>query len=177
MGGQKDSELLFPSKKGNAAPFHSATNSFARAVADAGLNPPNVDRRHKVVSSRHWWKLAGNGGRPLHVIGEMVGHSSPDMTSARPRARQKSQTVNLVRGIFFQGGQATETVKRRIPRNKKDIDIAHGLLLSSVTRMSLFRPSRTMRTRRSYSAKPHIAPSCCATSGSTAGMTDSCSFP
>ena len=56
----------------------------------------------------------------LYVIGEMVGHSSPDMTKRYSHLcpDKKSQTVNLVQGIFSKG-QATETVKRRIPRNKK----------------------------------------------------------
>lgn len=121
--GKKDSEFLFPSKKGTQLPSHSATNSFARAVADAGLNPPNVDRRHKVVfhTLRHTYcSWLAMEGVPLYVIGEMVGHSSPDMTKryAHLCPDKKSQTVNLVQGIFSKG-QATETVKRRIPRNKK----------------------------------------------------------
>ena len=121
--GKKGSEFLFPSKKGTQLPSHSATNSFARAVADAGLNPPNVDRRHKVVfhTLRHTYcSWLAMEGVPLYVIGEMVGHSSPDMTKRYSHLcpDKKSQTVNLVQGIFSKG-QATETVKRRIPRNKK----------------------------------------------------------
>ena len=123
VAGKNGLEFLFPSKKGTQLGSDSATNSFARAVADAGLNPPNVDRRHKVVfhTLRHTYcSWLAMEGVPLYVIGEMVGHSSPDMTKryAHLCPDKKSQTVNLVQGIFSKG-QATETVKRRIPRNKK----------------------------------------------------------
>ena len=121
--GKKGSEFLFPNKKGAQLGSDSATNSFARAVADAGLNPPNVDRRHKVVfhTLRHTYcSWLATEGVPLYVIGEMVGHSSPDMTKRYSHLcpDKKSQTVTLVQGIFAKG-QATETVKRRIPRHKK----------------------------------------------------------
>jgi len=121
--GKGNSELLFPSKKGTQLGSDSATNSFARAVADAGLNPPNVDRRHKVVfhTLRHTYcSWLATEGVPLYVIGEMVGHSSPEMTKRYSHLcpDKKSQTVNLVQGIFAKG-QATETKKRVIPRHKK----------------------------------------------------------
>ena len=121
--GKNGSEFLFPSRKGTQLGSDSSTNSFARAVADAGLNPPNVDRRHKVVfhTLRHTYcSWLAMEGVPLYVIGEMVGHSSPDMTKRYSHLcpDKKSQTVNLVQEIFSKG-QATETVKRRIPRNKK----------------------------------------------------------
>lgn len=121
--GKGNSDLLFPNKKGAQLGSDSATNSFARAVADAGLNPPNVDRRHKVVfhTLRHTYcSWLATEGVPLYVIGEMVGHSSPDMTKRYSHLcpDKKSQTVNLVQGIFSRG-QATETEKRVIPRHKK----------------------------------------------------------
>ena len=121
--GKSGSEFLFPSRKGTQLGSDSANNSFARAVADAGLNPPNVDRRHKVVfhTLRHTYcSWLAMEGVPLYVIGEMVGHSSPDMTKRYSHLcpDKKSQTVTLVQGIFAKG-QATETVKRRIPRHKK----------------------------------------------------------
>ena len=120
---QNGSEFLFPSKKGTQLGSDSATNSFARAVADAGLNPPNVDRRHKVVfhTLRHTYcSWLAMEGVPLYVIGEMVGHSSPDMTKRYSHLcpDKKTQTVNLVQGIFA-SGTATETEKRVIPRHKK----------------------------------------------------------
>ena len=40
---RRDSELLFPNKKGEVFSSNASNNSFARAVKDAGLNPPNVD--------------------------------------------------------------------------------------------------------------------------------------
>lgn len=121
--GKGNSDLLFPNKKGAQLGSDSATNSFARAVADAALNPPNVDRRHKVVfhTLRHTYcSWLATEGVPLYVIGEMVGHSSPDMTKRYSHLcpDKKSQTVNLVQGIFARG-QATETEKRVIPRHKK----------------------------------------------------------
>lgn len=123
VAGKNGLEFLFPSKKGTQLGSDSATNSFARAVADAGLNPPNVDRRHKVVfhTLRHTYcSWLAMEGVPLYVIGEMVGHSSPDMTKRYSHLcpDKKSQTVALVQGIFSKG-QATETVKRVIPRHKK----------------------------------------------------------
>lgn len=123
IGDQNGSEFLFPSKKGTQLGSDSATNSFARAVADAGLNPPNVDRRHKVVfhTLRHTYcSWLAMEGVPLYVIGEMVGHSSPDMTKRYSHLcpDKKTQTVNLVQGIFA-NGTATETEKRIIPRHKK----------------------------------------------------------
>ena len=123
VAGKNGLEFLFPSKKGTQLGSDSATNSFARAVADAGLNPPNVDRRHKVVfhTLRHTYcSWLAMEGVPLYVIGEMVGHSSPDLTKRYSHLcpDKKSQTVALVQGIFSKG-QATETVKRVIPRHKK----------------------------------------------------------
>jgi Site-specific recombinase XerD len=120
---RKDSELLFPSTKGTVLPSSSANNSFARAVKDAGLNPPNVDRRHKVVfhSLRHTYcSWLAMEGVPLYVIGEMVGHSSPDMTKRYSHLcpDKRSQTADLVQGIFSRG-KATETEKLLIPRKAK----------------------------------------------------------
>ena len=120
---RKDSELLFPSTKGTVLPSSSAKNSFARAVKDAGLNPPNVDRRHKVVfhSLRHTYcSWLAMEGVPLYVIGEMVGHSSPDMTKRYSHLcpDKRSQTADLVQGIFSRG-KATETEKLLIPRKAK----------------------------------------------------------
>lgn len=121
--GKTNMELLFPNRKGAQLTSDSATNSFARAVADAGLNPPNIDRRHKVVfhTLRHTYcSWLATEGVPLYVIGEMVGHSSPDMTKRYSHLcpDKKSQTVTLVQGIF-ERGQVTETKKRLIPRHKK----------------------------------------------------------
>lgn len=122
-GGKTNVELLFPNRKGAQLTSDSATNSFARAVADAGLNPPNIDRRHKVVfhTLRHTYcSWLATEGVPLYVIGEMVGHSSPDMTKRYSHLcpDKKSQTVTLVQGIF-ERGQVTETEKRIIPRSVK----------------------------------------------------------
>jgi integrase len=124
---RNDSALLFPSQKGTQLASYSATSSFARAVADAKLNPPNVDRRHKVVfhTLRHTYcSWLAMEGVPLYVIGEMVGHKSPDMTKRYSHLcpDKRSQTVNLVQGIFSKG-QAAETTKlpltrRRNPKGK-----------------------------------------------------------
>lgn len=57
--------------------------SFVRSVCDCGLNEGISDRRHKVVfhTLRHtycsWLAISGV---PLFTIGELVGHSSVDMT-------------------------------------------------------------------------------------------------
>lgn len=119
----KDSELLFPSQKGTQLAAYTATSSFARAVADAKLNPPNVDRRHKVVfhTLRHTYcSWLATEGVPLYVIGEMVGHSSPDMTKRYSHLcpDKKIQTVNLVQGVFAKG-TAAETSKLPIKRKKR----------------------------------------------------------
>ena len=115
-----DSPLLFPSTKGTQLTSDSSTKSFARAVMDAKLNPPNVDRRHKVVfhTLRHtycsWLAMEGVS---LYVIGEMVGHSSPEMTKRYSHLcpDKRNQTVNLVQGIFARG-TVTETEKLATPR-------------------------------------------------------------
>ncbi|MDL2306598.1 site-specific integrase [Desulfovibrio sp. OttesenSCG-928-C06] len=60
-----------------------ADESFVRAVADCELNKKVTDRRHKVVfhTLRHtycsWLAMAGV---PLYTIGELVGHSSTQIT-------------------------------------------------------------------------------------------------
>ena len=123
----KDSELLFPSQKGTQLAAYTATSSFARAVADSKLNPPNVDRRHKVVfhTLRHTYcSWLAMEGVPLYVIGEMLGHKSPDMTKRYSHLcpDKRSQTVNLVQGIFAKG-TAVETTKiplKRKPRAKSN---------------------------------------------------------
>ena len=112
---RKDSPLLFPGQKGTQLGSDSATSSFARAVADAKLNPPNVDRRHKVVfhTLRHTYcSWLAMEGVPLYVIGEMVGHSSTEMTKRYSHLcpDKKSQTVNVIQGIFAKG-KAEETEK------------------------------------------------------------------
>ena len=118
-----DSKFLFTTKKGTQIPSYSANNSYARAVADAKLNPANVDRRHKVVfhTLRHTYcSWLAMEGVPLYVIGEMVGHSSPDMTKRYSHLcpDKRSQTADLVQGIFSRG-EAKETEKRLLPRKPK----------------------------------------------------------
>ena len=120
---RKDSPLLFPSQKGTQLAAYSATSSFARAVADAKLNPPNVDRRHKVVfhTLRHTYcSWLATEGVPLYVIGEMVGHSSMEMTKRYSHLcpDKRSQTVNVVQGMFAKG-KVTETEKLPLPRRAR----------------------------------------------------------
>ena len=115
---RQGSSLLFPSRSGKQLNSDATTNSFARAVADAGLNPPNVDRRHKVVfhTLRHTYcSWLAMEGVPLYVIGEMVGHSSPDMTKRYSHLcpDKKSQTVDMIQGIFGKG-KAEDTKKLSI---------------------------------------------------------------
>ncbi len=79
------SEYVFrPKKSGMEEPIKSdADESFVRAVADCNLNNGITDRRHKVVfhTLRHtycsWLAISGV---PLFTIGELVGHSSVEMT-------------------------------------------------------------------------------------------------
>jgi len=118
---RKDSALLFPSQKGTQLASYSATSSFARAVADAKLNPPNVDTRHKVVfhTLRHTYcSWLAMEGVPLYVIGEMVGHKSPEMTKRYSHLcpDKRSQTVNIALSVFSKG-QAVETTK--LPTTRK----------------------------------------------------------
>ena len=120
---RKDSALLFPSQKGTQLASYSATSSFARAVADARLNPPNVNPRHKVVfhTLRHTYcSWLAMEGVPLYVIGEMVGHKSPDMTKRYSHLcpDKRNQTANVVQAIFAKGN-AVETTK--LPLNGKRI--------------------------------------------------------
>ena len=117
-----DSVLLFPSQKGTQIAAYTGTNSFARAVADAKLNPPNVDTRHKVVfhTLRHTYcSWLAMEGVPLYVIGEMVGHKSSEMTKRYSHLcpDKRNQTVNLVQGIFSKG-TAAETTKLPLLRKR-----------------------------------------------------------
>ena len=115
--------LIFPGKNGNQIRPDSATNSFSEAVKDARLNAENVDRRHKVVfhTLRHtycsWLAMAGVS---LYVIGEMVGHSSPQMTKRYSHLcpDKKHQTVSLIDQVFS-SGKVTETEKRTPSTPKK----------------------------------------------------------
>jgi integrase len=118
---KKGSPLLFPGQKGTQLGSDSATSSFARAVADAKLNPPNVDRRHKVVfhTLRHTYcSWLATEGVPLYVIGEMVGHSSMEMTKRYSHLcpDKRNQTVNVVQGMFAKG-KVTETEKLPLKRS------------------------------------------------------------
>ena len=100
--------LVFPGKNGQQIRPDSATNSYAEAVKDAKLNPVGIDRRYKVVfhTLRHtycsWLAMAGV---PLYVIGEMVGHSSPQMTKRYSHLcpDKKHQTVSLIDQVFSSG--------------------------------------------------------------------------
>ena len=92
-------------------------------MADAKLNPPNVDRRHKVVfhTLRHTYcSWLATEGVPLYVIGEMVGHSSMEMTKRYSHLcpDKRSQTVNVVQGMFAKG-KVTETEKLPLPRRAR----------------------------------------------------------
>lgn len=77
--------FLFSAKgSGGAIPVKTDSDeSFVRAVAACDLNKGITDRRHKVVfhTLRHtycsWLAIAGV---PLFTIGELVGHSSVEMT-------------------------------------------------------------------------------------------------
>ena len=123
---REGSPLLFPGRSGQQLTADAATSSFARAVADAKLNPPDVDRRHKVVfhTLRHTYcSWLATEGVPLYVIGEMVGHSSMEMTKRYSHLcpDKRNQTVNIVQSMFAKG-QATETeklpMKRRVRASK-----------------------------------------------------------
>lgn len=75
--------LLFCSREGKSLRVTDTSNTFARVVKALGLNDGLTDRRQKVVfhTLRHtfcsWLAIRGV---PLYTIGELVGHSSLDMT-------------------------------------------------------------------------------------------------
>jgi len=76
-------DLLFCSKGGKALRVTDTSNTFARVVKALGFNEGLTDRRQKVVfhTLRHtfcsWLAIRGV---PLYTIGELVGHTSLDMT-------------------------------------------------------------------------------------------------
>ncbi len=75
--------LLFPARNGKGQIRLDVGSSFKRAVADAELNKGITDRRHKVVfhTLRHTFcSWLAKAGVPLFTIGELVGHSSVEMT-------------------------------------------------------------------------------------------------
>ena len=78
-------DFLFSPRGGNGkVPIKTDSDeSFVRAVADVELNKGITDRRHKVVfhSLRHTFcSWLAKVGIPLFTIGELVGHSSVEMT-------------------------------------------------------------------------------------------------
>lgn len=81
---QNTAAYLFSAKRSDGKPVKSDSDeSFVRAVVACKLNEGITDRRHKVVfhTLRHtycsWLAIVGV---PLFTIGELVGHSSVEMT-------------------------------------------------------------------------------------------------
>lgn len=75
--------LIFTGKHGRHLVATDTSNTFAKSVEACGLNPAGTERRNRVCfhTLRHtycsWLAMSGT---PLYVIGEMVGHSSTEMT-------------------------------------------------------------------------------------------------
>ena len=113
-------DYLFHARGGNERIKASADESFVRAVADCKLNEGITDRRHKVVfhTLRHTYcSWLAMSGVPLFTIGELVGHSSVEMTKRYshlcPDAKQEAAARI---GVMLR--QARE-------RSKKDITADH----------------------------------------------------
>lgn len=76
-------ELIFRSRGGKGLKVTDTSNTFSRVVKELGLNEGITDRRQRVVfhTFRHtfcsWLAIRGV---PLFTIGELVGHSSLEMT-------------------------------------------------------------------------------------------------
>lgn len=76
-------DLLFRSREGKPLRVTDTSNTFSRVVKELKFNEGVEDRRQKVVfhSLRHtfcsWLAIRGV---PLYTIGELVGHSSLEMT-------------------------------------------------------------------------------------------------
>ena len=74
-------ELIFPNRYGGIRPMVSKT--FPRTVKALGLNQDRMDKRDHVVfhTLRHTFAswLVQNG-TPLYTVGELLGHSSLEMT-------------------------------------------------------------------------------------------------
>lgn len=75
--------LLFCSREGKPLRVTDTSNTFAKVIKTLGFNDGLTDRRQKVVfhTLRHtfcsWLAIRGV---PLYTIGELVGHSSLEMT-------------------------------------------------------------------------------------------------
>ena len=75
--------LLFCSREGKPLRVTDTSNTFAKVIKALGFNDGLTDRRQKVVfhTLRHtfcsWLAIRGV---PLYTIGELVGHSSLEMT-------------------------------------------------------------------------------------------------
>jgi integrase len=82
LGGLAPDALLFPSPASGGV-LDRAGKPFLRAVRECGLNDGVADSRHRVVfhTLRHtfasWLAIRGV---PLYVIGELLGHTTLDMT-------------------------------------------------------------------------------------------------
>ena len=81
--GQDGAGLVFPARGSENKPSAGASHTYDRVVEELELNKGVTDRRHKVVfhTLRHtfasWLAIRGT---PLYVIGELLGHSSLEMT-------------------------------------------------------------------------------------------------
>lgn len=101
------STLVFTGKNGRQLIATDTSNTFAKSVEACGLNPEGTDRRNRVCfhTLRHtycsWLAMSGT---PLYVIGEMVGHSSTEMTKRYSHlcpSSAKNTTVHIENMLKF----------------------------------------------------------------------------
>lgn len=113
MGPGKNGELVFPSANGKKIIYIS--QSFARAVKQAGLNAGITDRRQRVTfhTLRHsfasWLVMAGVS---LYQVKELLGHASLTMTEryshlSPDRNKLAAETMGK---LFQKGGHAAAKV-------------------------------------------------------------------
>lgn len=75
--------LVFTGRNGRRLTDSDTSNTFLRSVNACGLNPEGTDARNRVSfhTLRHsYCSWLAMHGVPLYTIGELVGHSSPQMT-------------------------------------------------------------------------------------------------
>lgn len=101
---REPSALLFQTRKGKEVHVKTQSKSFAKAVELVGLNRGVTDRLRRVVfhTLRHTFaSWLAQRGVPLYTIGELIGHTTTQMTRryAKLSPDSKRSAINLIEDV------------------------------------------------------------------------------